>query len=312
VFGECQSEALRRRKKESKKPFIAGFVITVLGLFGLFVFALSLRPVAVVNPLPTSFPQYTALWGRYVPASAELFGFENYTAIRVYNSSYPTQYSTLLDIINPHVSLKSTSITSALTVSFIQPNESIAFAFVNQGAFNNFTAAFAPVSYSAVTVGADTMYFVQDLYNGQPQFGWIALIPADRGIAFGLGTDSAKLAIQLCLQVEPSNALISKFNVRQMLYLANGTTNHLAIGLQGFAGVIPSANNTMTVVDASGGQVVVRRILEFNSSSIALAQYRTVQQDYLASRTVAIYDAYVRTMQYEALAGVSGAVRLVE
>jgi len=303
---------MRRRRKESKKPFIAGFVITVLGLFGLFVFVLSMRPVAVVNPLPASVPQYTALWGKYVPASAQLFGFENYTAIRVYNSSYPTQYSTLVDIINPHVALKSTSITSALTVTFGQPNESVAFAFVNQKAFYNFTTAFAAVSYSAVPVGPDTMYFVQDLYNGQPQYGWIALVPADRGIAFGLGTSDAKLAVQLCLQVEPSNALISRLNVRQMLYVANGTANHLAIGLQGFAGVIPAANNTMTVVDASGSQVVVRRILEFSSTSMALAHYTTVEQDYLASRIVAVYDSYVRATQYETLAGLSGAVRLVE
>jgi hypothetical protein len=300
------------RKKESKKAMAAGFGITVLALFGLFFGLVYFRPSVSVNHLPSTVPHYSTLWGRYVPADVSLFGFENYTAIRVYNSSYPIQYKVLLEIVNPKVSLDAPYIDSALTIAFEHPNESVAFAFVNQAAFNNFTTAFASVSFAAVHVGNDTMYNVQDLYSGQPQFGWLALIPADRGVAFALGASDAKEAVQLCLQVTPSNSLISKLDVRDMLYIANGTSNHLAIGVQAFPGVIPTANNTMTVVDASRSQVTVRRVLEFNSTSTAVADYGLVKQDYLASRAFTIYDPYVETTEYRDLSGVVSAVRLVE
>ena len=301
-----------RRKKESKKPFIAGFVITVVVLFSLFFGLLYIKPPVNVVSLPAKVPQYNSLWGKYVPANFALFGFENYTAIREYNSSYPTQYSTLLDILDLKVSLKSTAINAALTVSFSAPNESIAFAFVNSAAFSNFTDAFANANFAATTVGEDSMYYVRNDLNGQIQFGWLALIPADQGIAFAIGNTDAKTAIQNCLQVTPANALISRLNVRQMLYVANGTANHLAIGIQGFPGVIPSANNTMTVVDATGTQVVVSRILEFGSTSTAVSEYSSVKQDYLNSRQFQVYDSYVQATEYEALSDVTGAVRLVE
>lgn len=301
-----------RRKKESKRPFVAGFAITVIVLFSILVGLLYIRPGITVNNLPTSIPQYSPLWGKFVPDGFLLFGFENYTAIRHYNSSYPTQYKTLLDIIDLNVSLKPAVISSVLTISFSAPNESVAFAFVNPGAFENFSSAFARVNDSGIRVGGDTMYFVRNSAQGSIQFGWIALIPADRGIAFATGTSDAKQAIQRCLQVNTGDAFVSNLNVRRMLYVANDSINHLAIGVQGFAGVIPLANSTMTVVDASHSQVVVRRILEFNSTSTALSQYNNVKQGYLASRQFDVYDSFVRTTEFRAISDVTGAVRLVE
>lgn len=301
-----------RKKKESNRPFVVGFAVTVIVLLSVTAGFLYFRSSVSVENLPSSIPQYTPLWGKYIPQSFLLFGFENYTAIRHYNSSYPTQYSTLLNIIDLHVVLKAPAIESALSVSFASPNESIAFAFVNPGAFSNFTNAFAAAAPEAVPVGQSTMYFVRDLANGQVQFGWLALIPQDRGIAFAIGGNDAKTALQKCLEVTPSDSFVSDLNVRKMLYITNGSLGHLAIGVQAFPGVLPTANRTLTVVDVSGNHVIVRRVLEFNSTATALSEYNATRQSYLSSSQFAVYDSFVRATEFQAISDVVGAVRLVE
>ncbi|MDG6909930.1 MAG: hypothetical protein JRN08_06140 [Nitrososphaerota archaeon] len=307
------------RKKESRKPVIIGFAVTVIILFSLFFGLVLIRPGVPVSTLPASIPRYSALWGTYVPASAQLFGWENYTAIREYNASYPTQYTVLLDILDVNLKLRPAAIDSVVTVSFAQPNESIAFAFVNQAAFNNFTSAFSGLSYTAVQAGNSTMYYVRDYSYGQTQYGWLALIPADRGIAFAVGGADAKQALLMTLTLKPSDAMINTMNVRQMLYVANGTAGHLALGIQNFAGVLPLANRTLTVIDSNGSQMEIRRVLEFNSTNTAVAQYGNVKQGYLNAHAFTVfgsalprYSSFVLATQFEAMSDLSGAVRLVE
>jgi hypothetical protein len=301
-----------RRKRESRKPIVLGFTVTVAILFSLFFGLILIRPGIPMYTLPSTIPQYSAIWGNYIPSNVLLFGWENYTAIRQYNSSYPTQYSVLFDILDISVQLRPAAINSVITVSFAQPNESISFAFVDQAAFNNFTTALAPDSSTAVPVGSDSMYYVRNDHLGDIQFGWLAVIPADRGIAFAVGSSDAKQALMECLTVKPSNALISDMNIRRMLYVTNGTEGHLALGVQHFAGVIPAANSTLTVVDHTGSQVEIRRVLEFNDTNIAIQQYSNVKNSYLDAHAFAVYSSYVLATEYEANADLPGAVRLVE
>jgi hypothetical protein len=300
------------RRKESRKPVILGFTVTVAILFSLLFGVILLRPGIPMTTIPSSVPQYSAVWGSYVPSSALLFGYENYTAIRQYNSSYPQQYSVLLDILDLNIKLRPAAINSALTVSFASPNESIAFAFVDKAAWNNFTDALSGFNSTAVRVGSDSMYYVQDDEDGNIQLGWLAMLPADRGIAFAVGNSDAEQALQMCLTLKPADALITQLNVRQMLYVANGTSGHLALGIQHFPGVLPSANNTLTVVDYKGSQVVVNRVLEFNSTNVAVAQYNDVKQSYLDAHSFEVYSSYVLATQYDPPSGLTGAVRLVE
>jgi len=301
-----------RRKKESRKPVILGFSVTVAILFSLFFGIILLRPGIPIYTLPSSIPQYSALWGPYIPSNTQLFGWENYTAIRIYNSSYPTQYSVLLDMVDFNLKLRPAAINSVITVSFAQPNESISFAFVNQAAFNNFTTAVAPDSGTAVQAGSNTMYYVRNSYQGQIQFGWLGIIPAARGIAFAIGNSDAKQALLNCLTLKPANSLISEISVRRMLYVANGTAGHLALGVQQFAGVVPAANSTLTVVDHAGSQVEIRRVLEFNSTNTAVSQYDIVKRNYLGVHQFAVYSSFVLATEYEVISDLSGAVRLVE
>lgn len=303
---------MRRKKKDSNRPFVAGFVITVALLSALFLGVLLTRPEVSVQHLPSTIPQYSTLWGKYVPDSFLLFGFENYSAIRQYNSTYPTQYSTLLNIIDLNVKLKAPAIDYAMTVSFASPNVSLSFVFVNQAAFTNFTTAFEQAAPEAVPVGLDTMYYVRNAASSGIVFGWIALVPADRGIVFAVGNLDAKTAVMRCLQVTSSDALISHLSVRQMLYITNGTADPLAIGVQGFSGVVAGANTTMTVVGVSGSQVLVQRVLQFNSTSSAVSDYKMVKQSYLSSYEFLVYDSFVQARQLEKLSSLTSAVRLVE
>jgi hypothetical protein len=303
---------LRRKKGSSRRSVAFGFIVTVGVLFGLFFGLIYFRPGVTVNQLPSNIPEYSSFWGNFIPSDALQSWFENYTAIRLYNSSYPTQYSTLLSVTQPSVSLGAGAIDSVLSVTLSEPNESVAIAFVNPQAFNNFTTAFSQLGYEAVNVGPDTMYgLVQNEYQGQSENGWIALVPQYRGIAFAVGSSDAKQALQICLQVPSSDSIMSKMNVRQMLYIANGTNGHLAIGIQAFPGVIPAGNNTMTVIGVSGGNTVVDHIIEFNSTSTAVSEYSTVQTDYRGS-AFTVYDAYIQAKELQSITMVAQDVRLVE
>lgn len=303
---------LRRKKGSSRRSVAFGFIVTVAVLFGLFFGLIALRPTVTVNHLPSSIPEYSSFWGNFVPSDALQSWFENYTAIRLYNSSYPTQFSTLLSVTQPKVSLGAGAIDSVLSVTLSQPNESVAFAFVNPQAFNNFTTAFSQLSYEAVSVGPDTMYgLVQNEFQGQPQDGWVGLIPQYRGIAFAVGSLDAKQALQICLEVQSSDSIMSKLNVRQMFYIANGTNGHLAIGIQAFPGIIPSGNNTMTVIGVSGGNTVVDHIIEFNNTSTAVSEYSTAQTDYRGS-AFTVYDSYIQAKELQSITKVAEDVRLVE
>jgi hypothetical protein len=303
---------LRRKKQSSRRSVAFGFIVTVAVLFGLFFGLIALRPTITVNHLPSSIPVYSSFWGNFVPSDALQSWYENYTAIRLYNSSYPTQYSTLLSVTQPKVSLGAGAIESVLSVTLTQPNESVAFAFVNQQAFNNFTTAFSQLSYEAVSVGPNTMYgLIQNEFQGQAQTGWIALIPQYRGIAFAVGSSDAKQALQTCLQVQSSNSIMSKMNVRQMFYIANGTGGHLAIGIQAFPGVIQAGNNTMTIIGVSDGSTVVDHIIEFNSTSTAISEYSMAQTDYRGS-AFTVYDSYIQAKELQSVSKVAQDVRLVE
>ena len=265
-----------------------------------------------MKSLPSSVPQYSAIWGTYVPNDALLFGFENYTAIHQYNASYPKQYTILINIPELGLRLRPAAIDSVLTVSFAVPNESIAFAFVNQAAFDNFTSALTGYSSARVPAGNNSMYYVQDLQSGNLVFGWLGIMPADRGIAFAIGSSDAKQALMNCLALSPANEMIAQLNIRQMLYVANGTAGHLAIGIQHFRGVLPAANSTLTAVNVAGSRVQINRVLQFNSSDTAVSQYDNVKKSYLNAHAFAVYSSFVLATEYEALSDVSGAVRLVE
>lgn len=304
-----------KRKKESKKSVAFGFFVTVAILFGVFFGLVLARPGVTVNHLPSEVPAYTSLWGNFVPDNMVQFWFENYTAIRVYNSSYPYQFSDLLSLTKPIINLPSTSIYYSMSVTLAQPNASIAIAFVDPQAFYNFTTAFSSASSLGVTpvqVGSDTLYgLVQNDYEGSLQEGWLAVIPAYHAIAFAIGSNDAQQALEICLKVTPSSSILSRSDVRDMLYIAN-STSHLAIGLQGFPGVIPSGSSTMTVVDVSGGSAVVSRIIEFNSTSTAVSQYSLVKTDYRSAVNFKVYDSFIQATEYQSVSSLGGDVGLVE
>ena len=302
---------LPKKRKESKKPFVVGFVVTVVVLFSLAFGLLFYSPPLTVTHISGPIPEYNPMWAKYVPGSAIQFGFENYTAIRAYNSSYPTQYTILLNIIDLNVSLPKTNINSVLSVTLTKPNESVAFAFVNGAAWNNFTSAAEKTKYAATYVGNDSLFYVRNAERGTFQYGWLALVPADHAVAFALGDAQAKAALQIVLQTTQADSLLSKQSVRTMLYLVNGT-DHLAVGNQGFPGVISQANSTLTVVDDTGSQVLIRRVLAFGSTDTAVSQYNTVRQNYLNSRIFGVYDSFVKATEYEAQNDLVGAIRLVE
>lgn len=302
-----------RGGKQSRKPMVISFSVTVLLLAGIALGLTLSRPTVTVLHLPQTLPTYEATWARYVPANSLLFGFENYTLIRQYNSSYPF-YGTLLNLPDVRLTLPARTIEAILTIVLETPNATVDIAFVTPRAFTNFSNAFANYEYSAVQQGQNTMYYVRDLTKGSLQFGWIALAPSDRAIAFSLGSEVAKEAIQEVLGVQQGSvvSVIDRQDVRGMLYVANGTSGHLALGLQNFPGVIRSGIATFTVVNAVGPQLEVSRIVEFNSTGVAVAQWTSVRSAYLYATKFVVFDTLVQATEFHPLSKTAEYVRLVE
>jgi|GEM_PF-3768697 hypothetical protein len=292
---------------------VISFSVTVLLLAGIALGLSLSRPSVPVMHLPQTLPTYSATWARYVPSNSVLFGFENYTLIRQYNASYPF-YGTLLTLPDVRLDLPSRLIDSVLTIVLETPNATVDIAFVSPRTFANFSETFARYGFAAVQQGQNTMYYVRDLTKGTLQFGWIALAPSDDAIAFSLGSEVAKEAIQEVLGVQQGSvsSVIDRQDVRGMLYVVNGTSGHLALGLQNFPGVVRSGVATFTVVNAVGPQLEVSRVVEFNSTSVALAQWTLVRSAYLSATKFVVFDTLVQATEFHPLSKVAEYVRLVE
>jgi hypothetical protein len=291
---------------------VIGFVITLLVLGSVAVGLFLARPTVQVRSLPASVPEYSAVWARYVPSSALLFGYENYTAIRRF-TTYPV-FGTLLDLPDLGVELTGQGMVGVLTIVLSTPNASVDMAFVNDAAFRNFTTALAPHNASAVIEGGNRMYYVRNYFGGQFQFGWLAIIPSDKAVAFSLGSNDAEAALIEVFGVQAGTvkSVITRPDVRRMLYIVNGTGIHLSIGLQDFAGVVRTSNATLTAVDSSSTLVQVARVVEFNSSQAAVNDWTDVRSAFLNAHGFTVYDSFVEAVELGQVSNIVQYVRLVE
>lgn len=302
-----------RKRKQSNRSVAFGFALTVIVLSGVALGLIFTRPSIQVVHLPEAVPEYTAVWARYVPSNALLFGYENYTSVRNY-VAYPF-FNSLLDIPELKLELAGSAMLGILTIALSTPNASVDIAFVNDQAFSDFSNAFSSLSYAAVREGNNSLYYVRNYANTTGfQFGWLAIIPSDKAIAFSIGSTAAEDGVIECLQVQQglATSVISRLDVRQMLYLVNGTGGHLSLGLQDFPGVVKDGAITLTVVDSSGSSVQVRRVIEFNSSQAAVNDWTEVRSAYLNAHQFTVYDSYVEAVEVGSMSDITSYVRLVE
>jgi len=282
------------------------------GLYGAFYVSV-LTPRINVEHLPQSIPSYSSFWAKYVPANAVQFGFQNFTKIRLLNSSFPFQ-NRILQLVKPPESISTPDVDYFLTIVFGQPNITVDIAFLNPQSYLDFQAPLQSQVGSGEQVSSGTLYAVAVTASGRQSLGWLALLPTDGAVAFAAGTNDAKQAVLLSLQsaADPSSlSVLSRTDFRQSLYIVGGMSDHLALGLTNFPGIVRSGLSTLTSVDSAGLYLFVKYVVAFANSSAAMSHYSEVRQGYLGAQSLVVYDSYVLAKEQDPLSMLGPDYRLV-
>lgn len=291
------------------------FIVTFVALVSVYaVFYISvITPQITVAHLPSSIPAYSSFWAKYVPSDAVQFGFQNYTKIRLLNSTFPFQ-TTLLQIVRPVDVIKTPDVNYFLTIIFGSPNVTIDFAFLNTQSYLSFQAPLQQAVGFGEQVGNATLYSVADNANGKLVLGWLALVPGDQAVAFAAGAADAKQAISLSLRSAASPAslsILSRTEIGQSLFIVGGVADHLGVGGQNFPGVVRSGLMTFTSVDSRGPFLYVTNVIAYANSTAALAHYSDVKHAYLGAQKFVVYDSFVMAQEEDGLNKLVGDYRLV-
>ncbi len=291
------------------------FIVTFVTLISVYavIYVSIISPAIPVDHLPSSIPPYSSFWAKYVPADAVQFGLQNYTKIRLLNSTFPLQ-NTLLQLVKPVDVIRTSDVNYFLTVIFGSPNITIDFTFLNTQSYLNFQAPLQQEVGFGEQAGNATLYSVADNVNGQLVLGWLALIPGDQTVAFAAGTADAKQAISLSLQSAASPAsvsILSRSDIVQSLYIIGGVADHIGVGGQNFPGVVRSGLMTVISVDSKGPFLYVTNVIAFGNSTAAMAHYLDVKHAYLGAQKFVVYDSFVMAQEQDGLNKLFGDYRLV-
>ena len=306
----------RRKKTQGRMHVLAiSFFVTFIALAGIYAaFYISvITPHIETQHLPESIPPYSSFWAKYVPANVAQFGFQNFTKIRLLNSSYPFP-ANLLELLKPADLIQTSDVNYFLTIVFAQPNITLDIAFLKEQSFVNFRATLLTESSFGEQVGNVTLYDVAVRVNTQPVTGWLVLFPNDRAVGFAAGATDAKQAVQQSLDsaANPSAlSVLARVDITQTLYIVGGVDNHIGLGGENFPGVVKSGLMTVTSVDSSGPYIYVKNIVAFANSSAALTHYSDVTHGYLGSQKFVVYDSYVLAQEQDPLSRLGADYRLV-
>jgi hypothetical protein len=99
--------------------------------------------------------------------------------------------------------------------------------------------------------------------------------------------------------------------VRQVLYIVNGTEDHLSFSIQNFPGVVQTGTMTGISVDSAGGPVHVSYVVGFHDSATAESQEDYMKSSYLSATAFSQYDQYLKAVENQPFSQLQFAVRLV-
>jgi len=303
---------LKGRKRRRPRAFAISFAVTILVLSSL-AGVLYLQQFAIPSaPLPKEIPQYQSLWGNYVPFDAVLTTFQNLSMIKSFNSSI-LRNARILDVVAPRVQLNNSELNSLVSMVLRSPNATVEIAFVSTRPFADL-AKIASQAVPGIVIGDAKLYFVTNvLTNRSVATGWMAIIPDDQAIAFSSGQITGRDAITEVLGVRNGSisSILSRLDIRQMLYIVGGVAPHFSLGIQNFPGVVRSGQMTLISVDAVSPGIAVKYVVGFSDPGTAISQYGAVKRAYLGARTFRVYDSFVLAIDAEPLSALEGAVRVV-
>ena len=306
-----------KRQRKKNTAFVASFVI-VLGVLTIGTFSLYYLSVQVpVNHLPSKIPQYSPVWGKYVPGDFVQMGLENFSLTRPINSSVPPS-NMILQLVKPRINVSSDQVTALLTVTLRVPNATVDVAFLTGPAFDSLNSLLSSQAKYSATLSGITAYFIGTVTSGGGNttvtFGWLAPVEQDRSIAFAVGYEDAEVAVKAILDTANgyTPSMLSLSDVDKAIYLVGGASNHLAVGFENFPGVARTSNMTAISVDLQGGSILVSNVVGFNSTQTAVSQYRYVKSVYLTYSRFTVYDSFVDVQAIRPLSQLEDSIRLVE
>jgi hypothetical protein len=302
-----------KRRRRNGRLFAISFALTLVVLIGL-VAALLLAPPSSTIParkLPAALPSYPTAWARYVPSDILSVSVINYSLVRQLNSS-AVPSDNLLDLLNPTENITAAMVNGLVIVSFSTPNATASIIYLTKASFLQIATPLEQ-TYSQYLTGKPAFYYASAKVGNQSQNGWLVLVPSNNIVAFAFGTSHAKQAINLCLEAAngTTSDLLQTTNIRQVLYILNGTENHLSFSIQKFPGLVSTGNLTALSVDYSGSSIHVSYVVGFRDASTAKSQESYMRDSYLSATTFAQYDQYLMALEYEPFSQLQFAIRLV-
>ena len=288
--------------KKRSRAFIYSFLITFLSLAGLAFFLYTNSGPVQVTHLPSSIRSYNPVWGKYVPSDAVFLSLVNYTMITSTNSSLPPP-GELVRLSSPPLSINQSDIRFLLEVTLATPNATIDVVFLKPSSFTTLTNTFDSRGGAPSMVSGSAVYPIRTSVNGQSQDGWMAVLTKDGAVDFGLGAQLGKDAVVKSLDVANGHvdSILSRPDLSQLFYIVGGATNHYALDIQNFAGVVRTGQLTLTSVDLAANQVQVSNVVEFSDPGKASSEVQTVRNAYLSAHQFVVYDSYVKAIELHPL-----------
>ncbi len=305
---------MKRQKRRRSKYVAISFFVTMAVLVLATAALYSFQQLTPIGHLPTDIPQYTAVWAKYVPEDALQMSFQNFSMIRAANSSLPPK-NIILQVGYPKATVNNTQVDYFLSV-VLQGNglnNSIDFAFMKPADYLTLSASVQSTARTNYTEGSAKLYYVLDSVPSPPVYGWMALIPGDSAVAFSAGQGTAKTAITRCLAAATGSSvsIASRLDIRQMLYIVGGATNHYALGIQNFTGVVRTGQITLISIDNASNGIAISYIVGFHDSATAVAQVPAFERAYPGASNVRVLDSYVAGTEHQPISELEGASRFV-
>ncbi len=292
------------------------FAATLALLFGgLLIILLSPSTPGNVytKHLPQTIPSYAGPIGRYAPADSLQVSLVNVTAVGAINGSILSN-SPFLSFSDPKFRINNSDIGVRISIALNSPNATVSIAMLNAGAYRVVSLAFNSSSLPQSRVGNYILYNVAETSSGTPTPTWVTMSALDDSFLSSEGALPALDAIKTVLNVAEGSApsILTRDDIREMLYTVNGTSNHLGLGVQNFPGAVQTAKMTLVSIDrTTSSTLTVNYVVNFADPTQAQSQIPYVMRVYLGAERFTTYDQLVQATAVQPLAALAKVIVLV-
>ncbi len=305
--------AVKHRRKSNR--VVLSFAITIGSLVIALIVGILFFPGGsgvVTRHIPETIPRYSSIIGDYTPSDALQVSYNNFSAIRNINrTALPA--GNYLVFKEPALNISANWVEFRVSVVMSRPNATVDVTILDAGAFDTISAAFELSALARSRVGQYVLFTASELASGKATAVWVTMLSRTRAFVSSVGALPAHDAVTRVLSVYSGaeDSLLAKEDVQREFYVANGTANHLAVGIQNYAGAVTTGKMTLITVDKVVGSLAVNYIVKFSDSVTAESQLKYFQTVYLGAEKFATYDDILAATEAQPVSSLIKAVSLV-